>query len=72
MAYAADVERQRPDLPAEDRPVGDMTVGELRALLREVLEEKRRRDYYIDVKNRAIYVEDVDKHDEAYRRLKRR
>ena len=44
VAYAPDVEQQRPDLPAEDRFVGDMTVGELRALIRKVLEEERRRD----------------------------
>ncbi|MFB0535725.1 MAG: type II toxin-antitoxin system RelE/ParE family toxin [Anaerolineae bacterium] len=28
--------------------------------------------YFRDVKNRVIYVEDIDKHDEAYRRLERR
>jgi hypothetical protein len=48
VAYAADVEQQRPDLPAVDRSVGEMTVGELRALIRAVLEEERSRDCYID------------------------
>jgi predicted HTH domain antitoxin len=48
VAYAIEVEQQEPDLLAEDRSVGDMTVGELRALLREILEEERSRDYYID------------------------
>jgi len=28
--------------------------------------------YFRDVKNRVIYVEDIDKHDEVYRQLKRR
>jgi len=28
--------------------------------------------YFRDVENRAIYIEDIGKHDEAYRRLKRR
>jgi hypothetical protein len=55
MAYAADVEQQRPDLPVEDRSVGDMTVGELRALIREVLEEERRRDYYIDEGGNLVF-----------------
>jgi hypothetical protein len=55
VAYAADVERQQPDLPAEDRSVGDMTVGELRALLREILEEERRRDYYIDEEGTLVF-----------------
>jgi hypothetical protein len=55
LAYLADVEQQRPDLPAEDRSVGDMTMGELRALIREVLEEERRRDYYIDEEGRLVF-----------------
>ncbi|TEU21976.1 MAG: hypothetical protein E3J21_01005 [Anaerolineales bacterium] len=55
VAYAADVEQQRPDLPAEDRSVGDMTVGELRALIREILEEERRRDYYIDEEGSLVF-----------------
>jgi len=55
MACVADVEQQRVDLPAADRPMGDMTVGELRALIREVLEEERRRDYYIDEEGSLVF-----------------
>lgn len=55
VTYVADVEQQRPDLPIEDRLVGDMTVGELRALLREILEEERRRDYYLDEEGRLVF-----------------
>jgi hypothetical protein len=55
VTYAADVEQQRPDLPAEGRSVGDMTVGELRALLRAVLEEEQRRDYYIDEEGSLVF-----------------
>jgi hypothetical protein len=55
VAYAADVEQQRLDLPAEDRSVGDMTVGELRALIREALEEERRKDYYIDEEGSLVF-----------------
>jgi hypothetical protein len=55
VAYTAEVEQRRPDLLAEDRSVGSMTVGELRALLREILEEERRRDYYIDEEGRLVF-----------------
>jgi len=55
VAYAADVEQQRPDLPAMDRSVGEMTVGELRALIRAVLEEERSRDYYIDEEGSLVF-----------------
>jgi hypothetical protein len=55
VAYAADVEQQRPDLPAVDRSVGEMTVGELRALIRAVLEEERSRDYYIDEEGSLVF-----------------
>jgi hypothetical protein len=55
LAYAADVEQQRPDLPAMDRSVGEMTVGELRALIRAVLEEEWSRDYYIDEEGSLVF-----------------
>jgi predicted HTH domain antitoxin len=55
VAYAIEVEQQEPDLLAEDRSVGDMTVGELRALLREILEEEWRRDYYIDEEGSLVF-----------------
>lgn len=55
VTYAADVEQQRPDLPAVDRSVGEMTVGELRALIRAVLEEERSRDYYIDEEGSLVF-----------------
>lgn len=63
VTYAAKVEQQRLHLPAEDRSVGDMTVGELRALIREVLEEERRRDYYIDEEGNLVFFSE-----EAYAR----
>jgi hypothetical protein len=55
VAYAADVEQQRPDLPAMDRSVGEMTVGELRALIKAVLEEEWSRDYYIDEEGSLVF-----------------
>jgi hypothetical protein len=55
VAYAANVGQQQPDSPAEGRLVGDMTLGELRALIREVLEEERRRDYYIDEEGNLVF-----------------
>jgi len=55
VAYTGEVEQQQPGLPAEDRSVGDMTVGELRALIREILEEERRKDYYIDEEGRLVF-----------------
>ncbi len=67
VAYVTEAGQRPPDLPAEERVVGELTVDEMRALLREVLEEERRRDYYIDDEGTLVffseeaYAEYVDK-----------
>ena len=41
---------------ALDQPVDTMTVGDLRELIREVLREERRKEYYIDKEGYLVFL----------------